>query len=123
MNILQGSVINTRRAAVRSGPDETERSMDNNAMKDVKVGEFLMESGLITNAQLAEALALQRDNPDRLVGEILVTQGVLTKEDLIMAMEMYLMVTGVKPKHVDEWLDQDEIDMLLDRIGNKNARK
>ena len=85
-------------------------------VSDIKVGEFLVESGIISPQQLGEALFLQKDNPDRLIGEILVTLGILTKEDLIMAMEMYLMMTDAKPKHVDEWLDQDEIDLLMDRI-------
>jgi hypothetical protein len=97
--------------------------METNGHKDVKVGEFLMENGLISRGQLDEALALQKDNRERLIGEILVTTGVLTKEDLIMAMEMFLMVTGNKPRHVDEWLDQEEIDMLLTKISGKNAGK
>jgi hypothetical protein len=83
------------------------------------VGEFLVENGIISGKQLKEALDMQKDNPERLIGEILVTQGALTKEELIMALEMYLMVTGVQPKHVDEWLDQEEIDMLIERNGNK----
>lgn len=87
---------------------------------DVKIGEFLVKSGIVSKKQLRSALKLQKDNRERLVGEILVTIGVLTKEDLIMAMEMYLMTTGVQPKHVDEWLDQDEVDMLLEKMKNKN---
>ena len=83
---------------------------------DVRVGEFFVQNGIITNSQLAEALELQRDNPERLLGEILVTQGVLSKEELIMALEMYLMVTDISIEHVEEWLDQDEIDMLMDKI-------
>ncbi len=35
-----------------------------------------------------------RRTTERLIGEILVTLGVLSKEDLIMAMEMYLMTTN-----------------------------
>jgi len=82
---------------------------------DIKVGAFLVENGIITREQLDEALELQRFNRDRIIGEILVTQGVLSKEDLIMAMEMYMMVTGVDPIHVDEWLDQEEIDLLQEK--------
>lgn len=82
---------------------------------DIKVGEFLVENGIITREQLDEALELQRFNKDRIIGEILVTQGVLSKEDLIMAMEMYMMVTGNDPSHVDEWLDQEEIDLLQEK--------
>jgi type IV pilus assembly protein PilB len=84
---------------------------------ELHVGEFLMENGIITREQLDDALEMQKDNPDRLIGEILVTQGVLSKEDLIMALEMYIMVTDSDINHVDEWLDQEEIDMMLNKIG------
>ncbi len=97
--------------------------MDHTSSADVRVGEFLVENGIISENQLHEALMLQRDNPERLIGEILVTQGILTKEDLIMAMEMYLMVTDSQPKHVDEWLDQDEIDMLLEKLQNRQGKE
>jgi type IV pilus assembly protein PilB len=84
-----------------------------------KVGEFLVENGIISREQLNEALELQRYNKGRILGEILVTQGVLSKEELIMAMEMYMMLTGVDTEHVDEWLDQEEIDLLMEKIkGN-----
>jgi hypothetical protein len=89
---------------------------------DLKVGEFFLENGIINRQQLDEALALQRDNKERLIGEILVTQGVLTKEDLIMAMEMYLIKTDLAPKHADEWLDQDEIDLLIDKIKGRTGK-
>jgi alanine racemase len=82
-----------------------------------KVGEFLVENGIITIEQLNEALELQRYNSGRILGEILVTQGVMSKEELIMAMEMYMMLTGVDTEHVDEWLDQEEIDLLMDKIN------
>ncbi len=95
--------------------------MKQNPTSDLKVGEFLVESGIISETQLNEALLLQKDNAERLIGEILVTLGVLSKEDLIMAMEMYLMTTNNQPKHVDEWLDQDEIDMLLEKMKGKTG--
>ena len=102
-------------------PDHREVRMKQNPTSDLKVGEFLVESGIISEAQLNEALLLQKDNAERLIGEILVTLGVLSKEDLIMAMEMYLMTTNNQPKHVDEWLDQDEIDMLLEKMRGKSG--
>ncbi len=91
-----------------------------NGSSDVKVGEFLVENEIITGYQLQDALDMQRDNPERRVGEILVTQGVLTKEELIMALEMYLMATDAQPLFVDEWLDQDEVDMLMGRIKDNS---
>ena len=88
---------------------------------DLKIGAFLVENGIITPEQLSEALSLQKDNPERIIGEILVTQGLLSKEDLIMAIEMYVMTTGNDPAHADEWLDQDEVDMLIDKIREKQT--
>jgi len=87
--------------------------------KEQKVGTFLVENGIVSEKQLQEALELQKDNKERLVGQILVTQGVLTKEDMIMALEMYLMVTDTNVDFVDEWLDQEEVDMIMDRMKNK----
>ena len=86
---------------------------------DLKIGTFLVENGVITPDQLTEALSLQKDNPGRIIGEILVTQGLLSKEELIMAIEMYVMTTGNDPAHADEWLDQEEVDMLIEKIREK----
>jgi type IV pilus assembly protein PilB len=87
--------------------------------ENMRVGEFLIENGIITKEQLNDALDLQRFNKDRLVGEILVTQGVLSKEDLIMALELYLMATDAQLSRVDEWLDQEEVDLIIERLGNR----
>ncbi len=84
-----------------------------------RVGEFLVEKKIISQTQLNDALVLQKDNKGRLIGEILVTLGALSKEELVMALEMYLMETDVLPTHVDEWLDQDEVDLIMDRLKNK----
>jgi len=89
----------------------------NNQFK--RVGEFLVENKIITKAQLDDALDMQRYNKERLVGEILVTQGVLNREHLVMALEMYLMMNDLHPEHVDEWLDQEEVDMIIDRMKQK----
>lgn len=86
----------------------------------MRVGKFLVENGIITNQQLLDALDLQSDNPDRLIGEILVTMGAITRDELVMALEAYLMTTGAEEIHVDEWLDQEEIDMLIDKIKAQN---
>lgn len=93
--------------------------MGSSDKKDVRVGEFLVENGIITSDQLDSALKMQVDNEERLIGEILVTLGFLSKEEMIMAFEMYLMITDTPVSHVDEWLDQDEIDMIMTRIEEK----
>lgn len=97
-------------------------SVKGNGEMHMKVGEFLVKNSIITEEQLNDALEMQKDNPDRLIGEILVTQGILTKEDIIMALEMFLMVTDNEIDFADEWLDQDEVDLIIERIKNKNSR-
>jgi hypothetical protein len=87
--------------------------------KTKRVGEFLIENQIIKRAQLQEALDLQRDNKGLLIGEILVTLGALTKEQLVMSLEMYLMETEVNPAHVDEWLDQEEVDLIMEKLKDK----
>jgi Ca2+-binding EF-hand superfamily protein len=83
---------------------------------EYKIGEFFIENGIIDQSQLDDALALQKDNPDRRVGEILVTLGALTKEDLVMAIEMYMMMTDADDIGIDEWLDQEEVDLMLKKL-------
>jgi len=86
---------------------------------DFRIGTFLIENGIITEPQLKEALELQKDNPDRLLGEILVTLGILSKEEIIMALEMFMMMSDSDEICIDEWLDQDEIDMLINKLDGQ----
>ncbi|HOK03323.1 MAG TPA: hypothetical protein PKX79_12330 [Spirochaetota bacterium] len=93
-----------------------------NEKDEYKIGRFFIENGIINEAQLKEALELQRDNKDRLLGEILVTMGVLSKEELIMALEMYMMMTDSEDMTIDEWLDQEEIDMVLKKLEAQKTK-
>lgn len=86
------------------------------ATNEYKIGEFFIENGIINQSQLKDALELQKDNPERRIGEILVTLGVLSKEDLVMAIEMYMMMTDSDDMGIEEWLDQDEVDLMLKKL-------
>lgn len=97
------------------------QNMAANQDHHMRIGDFLVANGIVTQTQLTEALDIQRYNPSRRVGEILVTTGALTKEDLIMAMEMFLMYTDDQPQYVDEWLDQEEVDMIQQRLTEKGS--
>ena len=44
----------------------------------MKIGDFLIEKGLITADQLAAALAAQQAEPDKKLGELLVAAGALS---------------------------------------------
>ena len=97
---------------------ELESIMNN---EDAQIGEFLVGHNIITREVLDEAMALQRDNPSRLIGEILVTLGVMSKDEVIMAVEMFLVVTNSSLQHTHEWLDQDEIDIILNKMNSKHS--
>lgn len=84
---------------------------------EYKIGEFFIENNFIDQSQLNDALDLQKDNPGRRIGEILVTLGALTKEDLVMAVEMYMIRTDSDDMGIEEWLDQDEIDLMMKKLG------
>ena len=92
-----------------------EKNMTTND-NEYKIGEFFIENGIINQSQLKDALELQKDNPERRIGEILVTLGVLSKEDLVMAIEMYMMMTDSDDMGIEEWLDQDEVDLMLKKL-------
>jgi hypothetical protein len=90
--------------------------------EEYKIGRFFVENGIINDSQLQEALELQVDNKARLLGEILVTLGFLTKEDLIMALEMFMMMTDSDNLGIDEWLDQEEIDMMMKKLDTSKSK-
>ncbi len=86
----------------------------------MKFGELLAEDGIISKEELNNALELQKDNPHVPIGEILLTQGVLTREQLLAYIEKMIYMTGVIPDIAIEMLDQDEIDNMM---RNAEAKK
>lgn len=47
-----------------------------------RIGEILLDEGLITQEQLDMVLNLQKKNPQRKFGEILVTEGLIDRKTL-----------------------------------------
>lgn len=99
-----------------------DRCMENVDNEEYKIGRFFIENGIINETQLQEALDLQADNKERLLGEILVTLGYLTKDELIMALEMFMMMTESENMGINEWLDQDEIDMIIKKLDSSKPK-
>ena len=90
--------------------------MTNNSKAKYKIGEFFIEQKIINQSHLDEALELQKFNKERLIGEILVTMGSISKEKLVMSLEVYMMTTDSDKIAINEWLDQDEIDMIIKKL-------
>ncbi|MBD2848211.1 type II/IV secretion system protein [Paenibacillus sp. IB182496] len=65
------------------------------AVSRKRIGDLLVESGAITEAQLQQALQQQRDLKMRL-GDVLITQGFLTQQQFIEALEFQLGIPHVQ---------------------------
>ncbi len=79
----------------------------------MKIGEYLVTEGHITEYILQEALTLQGQNPNMLLGEIIVKMKELTKGDLEKHIEAYLLMCKESVlNETSEWLGQDEVDDL-----------
>lgn len=82
----------------RRGPDDEEPAAEtfqkrpapppSEFIRKSLFGEILLELGLVTEAQLREALELQRDDPEgRQLGDILVAIGAVTPSQILAALE------------------------------------
>lgn len=79
----------------------------------MKIGEYLVREGHITEYILEEALTIQRQNENMLLGEIIVKMKELTKEDLEKHIEAYLLMCKESVlNETSQWLGQDEVDDL-----------
>lgn len=66
----------------------------------VKIGELLVETGLITQDQLHEALTLQQTDPRRL-GEILVATGMVSEAKVTQIVSQQLSIPWVSLEYID----------------------
>lgn len=55
-------------------------------MKNIRLGEVLVEYGYISEAQVAQALALQKENKGKRLGEVLIEMGAITEAQLLSAL-------------------------------------
>jgi hypothetical protein len=65
-----------------------------------------------------KALALQKDNPSRKIGEILVTLGAIDRQALFSCLREFF---GIRPdsKELENWLDQEGVDKLVRSLGRR----
>ncbi len=62
-----------------------------------RLGDILIERGVLDDAQLANALVLQRESGQKL-GEVLLEQGLVTERDVLGALSAQLSIPDVKLK-------------------------
>ena len=82
----------------------------------MRFGEFLIEQKIINREDLQDALAIQVDNPQLKLGEVLVAHGWVGNQQLLDCIQKYMEITGSKVDDVNEWLNQSEVDALLKKI-------
>jgi len=68
--------------------------------KRLRIGELLIEEGVLNSGKLREALEIQKQNP-RPLGHILVESGFVTEAQLIQALSRQLSIPWVSLWHVD----------------------
>lgn len=67
--------------------------------KRIRLGDFLLEEGLITQEQLQQALRDQKSESGKLLGELLVDSGVIKPSTLVRALANKLGLKGVLLRH------------------------
>ena len=76
-------------------------------------GEILKQDGKLTDKMIKKALKLQKDNPSRKLGEILVTLEFIKYDDITDTLRTQYASTGETPEGLEDWLSQDEIDKII----------
>lgn len=83
-----------------------------------RLGEVLIEAGLITQEQLQKALTLQKSSGKKL-GEILVEQGVISEDQIIEVLEFQLGIPHVK---LDRFpIEQDAVKLISEGIAKRHT--
>ena len=85
----------------------------------MKFGEYLTQQKAITPDQIEEALVIQDTSPELKLGEILVSKGFLGNQELLEWIDRFMEATGNKVAEVTEWLTQEEIDALVDKLRHE----
>lgn len=84
-------------------------------MRNTRLGDLLVDAGVITRAQLSEALVRQQETKERL-GATLINDGIITEQQLIEALTVQLGID-----YID--LSSYEIDPALAQAVPKNLAK
>lgn len=81
-----------------------------------RLGDLLVEAGLITTAQLEETLADK--SPDEKLGDALITKGYITERQLIEALEFQLGIPHINLTQLP--IDQDVIPLISPEMAKRN---
>jgi FlaA1/EpsC-like NDP-sugar epimerase len=95
-----------------------------NISVSARLGQLLMESGLVTESQVNEALALQKKEGGRL-GTKLIKLGHITEAALISFLNKQFSVSHIKPISLEDLLQREpvrtDIQSLREYMGGKSV--
>ncbi|MEW6571216.1 MAG: polysaccharide biosynthesis protein [Nitrospirota bacterium] len=82
-----------------------------------KIGQHLIDSNLVTEAQVEEALALQQKEGGRL-GAKLVKLGYITEEKLVSFLNKHYSISHIRPISLEDLLQREPVDTKITAIMN-----
>lgn len=85
---------------------------------NLRIGEILTERGYVSQAQMEEALAYQKEHRDRRVGQILIELHFVTEQQVLeaLASRLEMEIVDVAAQRVD----LDAVAMLDKELAEKN---
>ncbi len=86
----------------------------------MRIGEYLINEKLITQEYLNEALVLQKQEKNMLLGEILVKKGRISKENLDKYIQDFMNKFKDTSKDTSQWLSQEDVDKLSSQYFDKD---
>lgn len=78
----------------------------------VKIGEYFVKNNFITRETLVKALEIQKQNKGKLIGDVLVEMGAVSKEDLKKYVNAFINTSIGEAKR---WLKQGNVDMIVSK--------
>ncbi|MGR3319211.1 MAG: hypothetical protein ACUZ8O_12125 [Candidatus Anammoxibacter sp.] len=85
----------------------------------MKIGEYFILKGYITQGMLSEALERQTNDKSLRLGEILVKMEVFSAEELKeYVIDFIENVTETSVDNAGEWLSQEQVDELFGKYSN-----
>ncbi|MBZ4664293.1 MAG: type secretion system protein GspE [Caloramator sp.] len=83
-----------------------------------RLGEFLIDAGLLTQEQLIKALNIQK-NTNKKLGEVLVENGFVTEDQIIEVLEYQLGIPHVK---LDRYpIDQECVKLVSETLAKRHT--
>ena len=83
----------------------------------MKIGEFLIKNGYIKREEMERALEKQKNEPNHLMGEILVSMGAIDPGSLFNYILAFVKSEGKIPDRIRVWISQEEIDKLMEEYN------